>query len=404
MKPIITTCLLAVALGTTTTVAAPIASVLVSSNSLSIPVAKALPAKTKITFGGNVTTWHQLGTTNVVVDLPVGLADGIYSLVVPGRPAMSISIGTQGSVGAPGAQGEQGIQGAQGEQGEQGLQGAQGQQGAQGAQGPQGPQGPQGEQGAQGPQGLQGLQGAQGDQGPQGLAGANGTNGVDGINGTNGANGKDGTNGLDGANGTNGLNGVDGINGTNGVNGLDGINGTNGVNGINGTNGLNGINGTNGVNGISGTNGVNGVDGNLVSRLIYAFTTGAQTSTNNRALVFTSYGANTDGGDSWSTNGSSFTIPATGIYQIQFYITGAQSGHPFIVNLTNSSNTFVQGGVNLGYFQFDKTMSVLSGQALVNCSAGDVISLVNVSGFSFTYGNSIPTNAPAATLSILQLH
>lgn len=390
MKLNLTTCLCAFALGTTSLFAAPIPSVLVSSNSLSVPVTRALSATSKVTFGGKAATWHQVGTTNVVVDLPANLPSGVYTLVLPGR-SIAISIGTSGPAGATGAQGPQGDQGIQGPQGDQGAQGLQGIQGLQGL------------------QGLQGVQGVQGDQGPQGLPGINGTNGLDGLNGTNGLDGLNGTNGLDGVNGTNGLNGIDGVNGTNGLNGLDGLNGTNGLNGINGTNGLAGINGTNGLNGINGTNGLNGQNGSLtVNSFIYAFGTGATSVTANSTIVFSSYGVNTGGGDSWSTNGSAFVIPTNGIYQIRFSLNAAKSTHTFALDIIDSPNSLVSGGVDQGYFQYDSTggssTTTLTGETLVNCSAGDVISLKNVGGFTFTYGNGMPTNAPAATLSILQIH
>lgn len=364
------TCLLVLTLGTTAAFAAALPSVLVSSNSLTVPVTKPLTTKSKITFGGKAVTWHQADLTNVVVDLPANLPIGVYNLMIPGRSAMAISIGTSGPAGP---------QGAQGPQGDQGIQGAQGEQG------------PQGLQGIQGLQGLQGLQGVQGEQGPQGLPGQNGTNGLDGLNGTNG---------LDGANGTNGLNGLDGSNGTNGLNGLDGLNGTNGLNGINGTNGLNGLNGTNGLNGQNGSLTVNS--------FIYAYDTGVHTIANNSPLVFTSYGVNTGGGDSWSVNGSAFTIPTNGIYQIRFAISGAKGSHDFALDIIDSPNSLVAGGVDQGYFVFNSTSgnatTVLNGQVLVNCLAGDVITVKNVTGFSFTYGNNLPTNAPSATISILQIH
>ncbi|HTL71880.1 MAG TPA: hypothetical protein VL863_01160 [bacterium] len=325
------TSLLALTLGTTVALAAPLPSVLVSSNSLTIPVNKTLSTKSKITFGGKAVTWHQADLTNVIVDLPANLPSGVYNLVVPGRSALAISIGTSGPAGPAGAQGPQGDPGLQGPQGDQGLQGIQGLQGLPGAQGPQG------------------------EQGPQGLPGQNGTNGLDGLNGTNG---------------------------------LDGVNGTNG---INGTNGLNGQNGSLTVNGF-----------------IYAYQTGLQTIAAASPIVFANYGVNTGGGDSWSANGTSFIIPSNGVYQIRFALSGAKSSHAFALDLVNTPNSFVQGGVDLGYFQFDSTggsaSTTLSGQTLVNCSAGDVISLNNVSGFSFTYGNSMPTNVPSATLSILQIH
>jgi len=325
------TSLLALTLGTTVALAAPLPSVLVSSNSLTIPVNKTLSTKSKIIFGGKAVNWHQTDLTNVIVDLPANLPSGVYNLVVPGRSALAISIGTSGPAGPAGAQGPQGDPGLQGPQGDQGLQGIQGLQGLPGAQGPQG------------------------EQGPQGLPGQNGTNGLDGLNGTNG---------------------------------LDGVNGTNG---INGTNGLNGQNGSLTVNGF-----------------IYAYQTGLQTIAAASPIVFANYGVNTGGGDSWSANGTSFIIPSNGVYQIRFALSGAKSSHAFALDLVNTPNSFVQGGVDLGYFQFDSTggsaSTTLSGQTLVNCSAGDVISLNNVSGFSFTYGNSMPTNVPSATLSILQIH
>lgn len=372
MKLNLTTCLLALALGTTAAFAAPIPSVLVSSNAITVPVTKALSTKSKITFGGKAVTWHQADPTNVIVDIPVNLPTGVYNLVVPGRSALAVSIGTSGPAGPAGVQGPQGDQGIQG---------------------PQGDQGPQGIQGLQGLPGLQGLQGVQGEQGLQGLPG------LDGANGTNGVNGVDGINGTNGLNGVDGLNGLDGINGTNGLNGIDGVNGTNGVNGLNGTNGVNGINGTNGVNGQNGSLTINSY--------IYAFGAGTTTTANGSPLVFTSYGANTGGGDSWSTNGSAFVIPQTGVYQIRFTINGAQSNHPFIVDITDTPHSLVLDGIDQGYFAFDasgKATSGLNGQIIANCSAGDVISLVNASGFSFSYGNSVPTNAPSATLTILQIH
>jgi len=395
MKINLTTCLLALTLGTTPLLAAPIASVLVSSNSLNVPMTGALASTAKVTFGGKVTTWHQLGKTNVIVDLPANLPGGMYSLVLPGHTAYPVSIGTQqGPAGPAGAQGSQGDQGIQGPQGDQGIQGS------------------AGDTGSQGLPGSQGVQGPQGDQGPQGLTGNTGANGIDGINGTNGVDGLNGTNGLDG---TNGLNGVDGLNGTNGLNGVDGtngingLNGTNGLNGVDGTNGINGLNGTNGLNGINGTNGVNGQNGSLtVNSFIYAYDTGTASVANNSLIGFSSYGANTGGGDSWSANGSAFVIPSNGVYQIQFSLNAAKSTHTFALDITDSPNSLVQAGVDAGYFQYESTggssTAKLNGEVLVNCSAGDIISLKNVGGFTFTYGNGVPTNAPSATLSILQIH
>jgi hypothetical protein len=78
-----------------------------------------------------------------------------------------------------------------------------------------------------------------------------------------------------------------------------------------------------------------------------------------------------------------------------------------VLDIVDSPNSLAQGGVDLGYFQFSSTggssTSVLTGQTLVNCATGDLITLKNSGNFSFTYGNGLPTNAPAATLTILRV-
>jgi hypothetical protein len=179
---------------------------------------------------------------------------------------------------------------------------------------------------------------------------------------------------------------------------------------LQGETGAQGPAGPQGLQGPAGPQGPQGIPGtNLVSSFIYAYNSGSQSINNNGSMVFTSYGANTGGGDSWSTNGSAFTIPATGVYQINFSINGARSSHAFAMGVTDSSNTLVQSdGVDLGYFTFNATggssTTTLSGQVIANCFAGDVVSLKNLGGYTFSYGNGLPTNAPSATLSILQIH
>ena len=118
-------------------------------------------------------------------------------------------------------------------------------------------------------------------------------------------------------------------------------------------------------------------------------------------------------GDStiWSADGISFIIPATGIYEIKFMINadGRDLGDPAPANIgvdiVDATTPFVTAdGVDQGYFQFGGTQTgSLSGQIIEHCTAGDSISIKNVSTGAFSIGSFVPTNAPSATISILQI-
>lgn len=381
MKINTASCLLVLALGTTAALAAPIPSAIVSSNSISIPVKHAYPANRKITLGGEVVTWHQVNPTNIVVDLPEDLAFGNYVLSLNGYAPISVAIGTQGQQGPQGTQGPQGDVGPQGPQGDQGPQGVQGDQGVQGAVGPQGPQGPQGDVGPQGPQGPQGAQGVKGDTGAQGPQGDQGAKGDTGAQGPQGVQGDQGVKGDTGAQGPQGLQGDQGVKGDTGAQGPQGVPGT-----------------------------------NLVTTFISAYIAGPQTLATNANVVFAAAGANTGDVNSWSTNGSAFTIAAPGVYEIRFNVFGVQysSTRTYILDIVNSQTSFVQSGVDLGRFQFNPGSGgngnssgayiTLHGELIANCNAGDVITLQNIGANSLAYGNSFPTNTPSATFSILQIH
>ena len=348
---------------------------LVNGDTLTIPYGAAYPAKGKIKLGGESLMWHQEGKGNIIATLPGELPAGTYVLDLVGRNPIDLAIGVQGPKGDTGATGPQG------DDGEQGIQGIQGETGAQGPQGPVGPAGPVG------PQGAPGETGATGAVGPAGPQGAQGIQGIQGVQGVQGVAGLDGTNGVNGLDGTNGVNGIDG---------------TNGVNGVNGTNGVNGLDGTNGVNGVNGTN------GGLVSNFVHGYAVGPQEVLAGSPVQFSNSVVQTEG--EWSTNGTSIIIPVTGIYQISFMINadGADltNAAPAVLalDIVDTTTPFNQGGLDQGYFQFNGTQTgALSGQIIESCTAGDNISLLNVSTGAFSFGSLVPANVPSATFSILQI-
>jgi microcystin-dependent protein len=132
-----------------------------------------------VTLGDDPTPLAINGSTatEIKADLPGGVQDGDYLLVVSTGPAVinydeyDLTIGAAGLQGEPGEQGPQGKLGEPGTPGEPGEQGPQGKLGEPGRPGEPGAQGPQGKHGEPGPQGPQGKQGEPGPQGPQGKQG-----------------------------------------------------------------------------------------------------------------------------------------------------------------------------------------------------------------------------------------
>jgi hypothetical protein len=220
--------------------------------------------------------------------------------------------------------------------------------------------------------------------------------------------GVQGPKGDTGAQGLPGPAGPQGIQGPQGETGAQGIQGESGAPGANGTNGSDGINGTNGVDGINGTNGVNGVDGGLVSNFVHAYAVGVQEVLTNSPITFTALVVSS--ATDWGTNTTSAIIPVTGTYQISFMINadGADltNAAPEVIalDIVDSPNAFNQGGVDQGYFQFNGSQTgALSGQLIEQCTAGDSISLNNVSSGNFSIGNLLPPNVPSATVTIMQI-
>lgn len=143
--------------------------------------------------------------STVVANLPVGILDGSYQLVVSSGGGTvryddfdGVTIGAEGpagEAGPPGPQGEQGLKGDKGDKGDQGVQGPQGEQGPPGPQGEQGPPGADGQDGAPGPQGEQGWPGPvgpAGEPGPEGPEGSQGEQGPPGPEGPPGPQGEQG--------------------------------------------------------------------------------------------------------------------------------------------------------------------------------------------------------------------
>jgi hypothetical protein len=112
-----------------------------------------------------------------------------------------------------------------------------------------------------------------------------------------------------------------------------------------------------------------------------------------------------------TTSGTSFTIPATGTYLIHFMF--MEDGENVLVGGSNPNPTLIQAQVNgtappEGIFQFippaSGTDAPMSGHFLAPLNTGDVISIVNESGTSFTYG-AHPANfaMSTATITIIQI-
>ena len=187
--------------------------------------------------------------------------------------------------------------------------------------------------------------------------------------------------------------------------GIDLALGVQGAQGPQGIQGIAGLNGTNGVNGIDGTNGV------LVSNFIHAYAVGAEQLLTNYLIQFPNSVVNSGNSTNWSADGLNFIIPATGIYEIKFMLNadgndlGDSAPTNIAVDITDATTPFVTAdGVDQGYFQFSGTQTgALSGQIIEQCTAGDSISIKNVSTGAFSIGSFVPTNAPSATISILQI-
>ncbi len=164
----------------------------------------------------------------------------------------------------------------------------------------------------------------------------------------------------------------------------------------------NSINGSSNSIVASVANNINAVSNNIVTSLTKnfaaAYSFGSQTVNAYSPVSFSNFI-----GD-WTNNGTTFMIPATGVYQISFAINlaGFQMNGETDIQITGINNATTNG---LGYFSFFGDyygrLGTLSGQTIVQCAQGDLISIKGLE--SFTYGIYVQTNIPSATLSIIQI-
>jgi hypothetical protein len=159
---------------------------------------------------------------------------------------------------------------------------------------------------------------------------------------------------------------------------------------------------------------------NLTKNFTTAYAFGPHTASAHASIAFTSFIGN------WTTNGTTFKIPATGVYQISFVINAdrnqlgifyynqipAYFDGAIQITVVNATNTN-----GLGYFHYGPApVNTFSGQTTAQCFQGDLISIDDVSrsdGYdpiaaayydgSISYGSDTPTNIPSATLSIIQI-
>lgn len=187
--------------------------------------------------------------------------------------------------------------------------------------------------------------------------------------------------------------------------------GAGGQQGPAGTDGAVGPQGPAGMDGAMGPQGLPGKDAGLVNNFITAYYTGVQQVTSQNPVQFSSVGA-TSG--EWFPNGMStttFTIPATGIYQVSIMLINGGWQNTCALELVDSPNSLANQVVDLSYFQFYDYAPPVSWQVIVSCTVGDMLSLNSV-GADFSIGspwvNGSPwemmrPNAPSATITILQI-
>ena len=184
-----------------------------------------------VKLDGAILTLVSSSSTQIVAELPAGLAAGSFLLSV-GTGIFDV---TNGAVGPQGAAGPTGPAGPQGPVGPAGATGATGASGPAGPAGPAGATGATGAIGPAGPAGPTGATGATGAIGPAGPAGPAGATGATGAIGPAGPAGPTGATGATGAIGPAGPAGPTGATGATGATGPEGPAGATGPQGPPGT-------------------------------------------------------------------------------------------------------------------------------------------------------------------------
>jgi len=221
---------------------------------------------------------------------------------------------------------------------------------------------------SQGPRGIQGSDGPAGTQGPTGVRGTSGAAGAAGSTGATGSTGPEGPQGPTGATGA-------------------GSTGATGSTGLEGSQGPTGATGDTGPTGPTGATGPTGDTGPVsLGDYAYIYTSSAQALPPGSNVVFQN-----DGPSSGISHiaASEFTvINESGVYQIEFVAAVDEANQLAIqVNgLTEPSSIY---GSNAG-------MQLNSGQTILSLTAGDLITLTNVTGTAI----GLTANAGGASTSV----
>ncbi len=261
-------------------------------------------------------------------------------------------------------------------------------------------------EGARGLTGVTGMAGPRGTRGARGVAGANGTAGARGATGAGGATGAVGATGAAGAKGDAGATGATGARGdtgpagpSNGVTGPTGppgpvgAAGARGDTGDAGPQGAAGARGDTGDTGPTGAGGTNGTDAPADYASVYEDTPvivpiGDSVPFDNASFV--------TGGVLFNPGSSNVTILTAGIYDVRFSVTATQPSQ-FAVQINGAvipAGTF--GSVSGATYGGELTLSL---------TAGDVVSLENVSASAIALDSTAggPSTATDASLTLTHL-
>jgi len=279
--------------------------------------------------------------------------------------------------------------------------------------------------GSSGIAGTTGFTGSIGAAGFTGSAGTNGTIGVDGYTGSIGFTGSAGAGftgsigaaGFTGSAGTNGTIGVDGYTGsigftgsagTNGTIGVDGYTGSIGFTGSAGTNGNTGFTGSIGFTGSAGTNGNTGFTGSIGqvqyqpgTAVPYILTkvNGSQQSVATSTEVLINLNTVVSGNVELSNGTDGFSIPRTGLYDIDVDFLTNNSTHVDITEI--HARIFVNGSrVHSFYesapaFGFNKS---ISGSSCLYLNQNDIVKI-----YFWAFNDTLIVGASSCNVTLTEL-
>ncbi|BDC34765.1 hypothetical protein Noda2021_07230 [Candidatus Dependentiae bacterium Noda2021] len=284
---------------------------------------------------------------------------------VTGCGSLTAATGATGLTGFTGNAGSQIL--AQGATGDTGATGATGTTGFTGFTGPIGALGPIGDTGFTGPTGDTGFTGPVGPQGARGALGLTGNTGFTGNTGATGGAGQIGSIGNSGSTGSTGTTGFTGFTGLTGLIGFTGIQGS------------------------TGNTGPSGV--------VQAFALGvietSQSLTYQQEFPFTLLSSL-----NITLVGTSFTFSNPGVYEVTYSVNGFESGgsssDQVQVYAIDTAGVTIESSIyGLGRPTAGNTVGqMLTGQFIIQVSAGDTLRLVNSTG---TIGSTLLLSTVSVT-------